>query len=658
MTSATEDTAYSYDVEATDPDVEDTLTFSLDVAPSGMMINATTGVISWTPTNAQVGANAVSVRVTDSTGAFGTQSFTITVANTNDAPTITSTPVTAATEDAAYSYDVNATDPDVGDTLTYSLTTAPSGMTINATTGVISWTPTNAQVGANAVTVRVRDAALAAATQSFTITVANTNDAPTITSTPVTAATEDAAYSYDVNATDPDVGDTLTYSLTTAPSGMTINATTGVISWTPTNAQVGANAVTVRVRDAALAAATQSFTITVANTNDAPTITSTPVTTATEDAAYSYDVNATDPDVGDTLTYSLTTAPSGMTINATTGVISWTPTNAQVGANAVTVRVRDAALAAATQSFTVTVANTNDAPTITSTPVTAATEDAAYSYDVNATDPDAGDTLTYSLTTAPSGMTINATTGVISWTPTNAQVGANAVTVRVRDAALAAATQSFTVTVANTNDAPTITSTPVTTATEDAAYSYDVNATDPDVGDTLTYSLTTAPTGMTINATTGVISWTPTNAQVGANAVTVRVRDAALAAATQSFHGYGGQHERRADDHVDAGHLGHRGYGLQLRRERHRSGRGRYADLLAHDRAERHDDQRHHRRHQLDPDQRPGRRQCGDRPRAGRGAGRRHPELSRSRWPTPTTRPRSRRRRSLRPPRMRPTATM
>ena len=43
--------------------------------------------------------------------------------------------------------------------------------------------------------------------------MANTNDAPTITSTPVTAATEDAAYSYDVNATDPD-GDTLTYSLT------------------------------------------------------------------------------------------------------------------------------------------------------------------------------------------------------------------------------------------------------------------------------------------------------------------------------------------------------------------------------------------------------------------------------------------------------------
>jgi VCBS repeat-containing protein len=535
VTTATEDAAYSYDVNATDPDVGDTLTYSLGTAPTGMTINSTTGVISWTPTNAQVGLNSVMVRVRDAALAETTQSFTIAVANTNDAPTITSTPVTTATEDSVYSYDVNATDPDLGDTLTYALTTAPTGMTINTSTGMISWTPTNAQVGSHSVTVRVRDVALAQATQTFTVTVANVNDTPTITSTPITTATEDSAYSYDVNATDVDAGDTLTYALTTAPTGMTINATTGMISWTPTNAQVGANSVTVRVRDVALAEATQSFTVTVANTNDAATITSTPVTAATEDSAYSYDVNATDPDVGDTLAYALTTAPTGMSINTSTGVISWTPTNAQVGSHSVTVRVRDVALAQATQTFTVTVANVNDAPTITSTPVTAATEDAAYSYDVNATDVDAGDTLTYALTVAPTGMTINATTGVISWTPTNAQVGANSVTVRVRDVALAEATQSFTVTVANTNDAPTITSTPVTTGSVGAAYTYDVNATDPDVGDTLTYALTTAPTGMTINATTGVISWTPTLAQVGSQSVTVRVRDVALAQATQTF---------------------------------------------------------------------------------------------------------------------------
>ena len=83
------------------------------------------------------------------------------------------------------------------------------------------------------------------------------------------------------------------------------------------------------------------------------------------------------------------------------------------------------------------------------------------------------------------------------------------------------------------NQAPTITSTPSTTATVAEVYAYNVNATDPDE-DTLTYSLTTNPTGMTINSTTGVISWTPTSTQIGNNSVTVKAFDGALDD-TQSF---------------------------------------------------------------------------------------------------------------------------
>jgi YbbR domain-containing protein len=75
-----------------------------------------------------------------------------------------------------------------------------------------------------------------------------------------------------------------------------------------------------------------------------------------------------------------------------------------------------------------------------------------------------------------------------------------------------------------TNQSPTITSTPITIATVDVLYTYDVNATGPD-GDTLTYSLTTSPTGMTIDSTTGVISWTPNSGQIGDHNVTVKVSD-------------------------------------------------------------------------------------------------------------------------------------
>ena len=88
----------------------------------------------------------------------------------NSAPVIESNAVTTATEGALYTYEVEATDPE-GDTLTYSLTTSPTGMTINSSTGVISWTPASA--GSYDVTVEVADQ-YRSTSQSFTITVGET----------------------------------------------------------------------------------------------------------------------------------------------------------------------------------------------------------------------------------------------------------------------------------------------------------------------------------------------------------------------------------------------------------------------------------------------------------------------------------------------------
>jgi len=92
----------------------------------------------------------------------------------NNAPVITSTAVTSVTKDELYSYDVNATDSD-GDTLVYSLTTKPSGMSINSSTGLITWTPTTS--GSYNVTVKVSDGELFA-TQSFTIAVSESGIIP------------------------------------------------------------------------------------------------------------------------------------------------------------------------------------------------------------------------------------------------------------------------------------------------------------------------------------------------------------------------------------------------------------------------------------------------------------------------------------------------
>jgi len=90
----------------------------------------------------------------------------------NNSPVIESDPITTAKEGAAYTYDVEATDPN-GDTLEFSLLVHPTGMTIDSTTGVITWTPTESQIGEIEVVVEVSDGSKSD-TQPFTITVDET----------------------------------------------------------------------------------------------------------------------------------------------------------------------------------------------------------------------------------------------------------------------------------------------------------------------------------------------------------------------------------------------------------------------------------------------------------------------------------------------------
>jgi hypothetical protein len=90
----------------------------------------------------------------------------------NSAPVIESNAVTIAKDGALYKYEVEATDPE-GDELEFTLLIHPTGMTINSSTGVINWTPTEEQIGENEVEIEVSDL-YKSTTQSFTITVSKT----------------------------------------------------------------------------------------------------------------------------------------------------------------------------------------------------------------------------------------------------------------------------------------------------------------------------------------------------------------------------------------------------------------------------------------------------------------------------------------------------
>jgi hypothetical protein len=204
---------FTYDATANDPDGGVPLTFDLPVHPTGMAVDPQLGVVVWQPTPDQAGLSApVLLRVTDTQGSVALQAFTVNAVAANTPPVITSMPVTAATLNVPYAYAVQAQDSD-GDPLTYSLPTRPTGMSINTSTGVMSWTPSYSQYGTNPVTVQVSDGQGGTATQSYSVNVSSsgTPTPPTITSTPQSAVVGQG-YAYNATATDPD-GDPLRFPL-------------------------------------------------------------------------------------------------------------------------------------------------------------------------------------------------------------------------------------------------------------------------------------------------------------------------------------------------------------------------------------------------------------------------------------------------------------
>jgi len=195
---------------------------------------------------------------------------------------LSSSPYISATEEILYKYDVEADDDDFRtlnpiEVLTYSLDTSPENMSIDRSTGMIKWIPTNEQSeGSHTVTIKVTDSENSSVTQIYQLNVININDPPAITSIPILNATEEVLYTYDIDSDDDDFrtlnpSEVHTYSIDVAPEGMGINSNSGLISWTPTNEQAAqSHEITVRVTDTNSIFDTQTFQLYVENVNDAP----------------------------------------------------------------------------------------------------------------------------------------------------------------------------------------------------------------------------------------------------------------------------------------------------------------------------------------------------------------------------------------------------
>ena len=159
------------------------------------------------------------------------------------------------------------------------------------------------------MTVSVSDGT-ASADQTFAWTVTNVNQPPTLTDVPDRTDPEDTVVAIPLAGADLDADTILTYSAAPLPAGLTVNATTGLISGTLTYASAGTSTVTVSVSDGT-ASAEQTFTWTVTNVNQAPTLTDVPDRTDPEHTVVTIPLAGADLDPGTTLTYSAAPLPSG-----------------------------------------------------------------------------------------------------------------------------------------------------------------------------------------------------------------------------------------------------------------------------------------------------------------------------------------------------------
>jgi len=433
-------------------------------------VNPNTGVFSWTPTEVQGGATypfTIGVSDNGSPTRTDSKSFNVTVAKVNSPPVITPVATRTSPEGTLISFTVSASDSDLpAQTLSFSLDPgAPAGALIDSASGAFTWTPTEAQgPSTNPIVVRVTDNGLpnASATQVITLIVTEVNTPPTLINPGNLTIDEGKLFTNLLQVVDNDLPiNRFTFvALGGVPSGFSVNSLSGLMTWTPTEAQGGNGTnyiITVRASDNGTPSmsSTQTFNIFVNEVNVAPVLNNLNNTSRTINELTSITLTnrATDVDVPtNILTYEIVSAPLGAAVNPTNGLFTWTPSEAQgPSSNSILVRVFDNGVPSlsATQRFTIVVNEVNSAPVLSPISNKSVAAGQQLTFKAVVTDQDLpAQTLTFNLEAgAPAGAAIDGG-GNFSWTPAgNAPPSTNQFKIRVADdgSPSLSATQSVTI---------------------------------------------------------------------------------------------------------------------------------------------------------------------------------------------------------------------
>ena len=526
LANPTAEAAYSATLTAAGGTAPYTFSVSSGSLPVGLSLNTATGVLSGTTNVA--GSFTFSLRASDSSTGVGapfsvTNSYTVSVGT----PTIAITPATlaAVTAATAYSRQLTASGGVAPYAYTVSGGSLPAGLTLNGS-GLLSGTPTAS--GSFSFTVQAADAHAFTGTQSYTLVVSSA----TVGLTPATLAnpTAEAPYSASVTAAGGTAPYTFSVSSGSLPAGLSLNAATGVLSGTTNVA--GSFTFSLRASDSSTGvgapfSATNSYTVSVAS----PTITVTPATlsAAIVATAYSQQLTASGGVAPYAYTVSSGSLPAGLTLSSS-GLLSGTPTAG--GSFTLTVQAADAHAFTGTQSYTLVVSSA----TVGLTPATLAnpTAEAPYSASVTAAGGTAPYTFSVSSGSLPTGLSLNAATGVLSGTTNVA--GSFTFSLRASDSSTGtgapfSATNSYTVTIA----APALSLAPGSLAAIRAGDAYSQQFTAAGGIAPYAYSVSSGalPAGLVLNAATGIISGTPT--VFGSFSFTVQAADAHLFTVQQAL---------------------------------------------------------------------------------------------------------------------------
>ena len=463
---------------ATDLDeVFNEITFSLAPgAPNGAVIT-TSGVFTWTPTEAQgPGKYPITVRVTDngSPPLSAEQTFTVAVNEVNAAPVLAPVGNRSVNEGSALNFVVPASDPNdiPPNKLVLTATGLPPGATFDAATGAFAWTPGEQQEGSHKVTFTVTDDGKPplSASETITVTVNEVNSPPILAAIPDQTVDELRELTFTVAATDSDLpAQKLTFSLVPGsaggpPDGTIVPARSSRANEAPVStsgirdqkSKGEASLLTSAAEGDSGSAAVPAAPAGVASggTSGAPDSDPARITTAThagsepgtpasgETRGLGSERRASlglgnDPStapsdarrsrMGLLNLPSAPTIPEGANIDPVTGVFRWTPTEAHgPGKYPITVRVTDDGIPplSAGHIFVVTVNEVNLAPKLSVVSDQAVEVGRELTFAVTATDADLpANALIFSLNPgSPEGVKITPA-GAFTWTPTEAQGG-------------------------------------------------------------------------------------------------------------------------------------------------------------------------------------------------------------------------------------------